>query len=331
MNKYLVIGLGSMGKRRVRCLMELGIAPSDIYGYDNRVDRCEEAKKKYGIVTNLGLEEINFDEIKGIIVSLPPDKHEIGVAIAQRYHKPCFIEASVVIEDVLKIKNNNPEDVFLAPSCTFIFHPMVKEIKKIVLSGKYGRVCNFSYHSGQYLPDWHPWESVNDFYVGNRITGGAREIVPYELTWLVDILGFPMDAKGYFHKTMELGCDIEDTYSCSLLFDNGIVGNLIVDVVSRFATRNLVINMEKGQIQWRCDKEQVEVYDAQTGAWTYVNQEKQKHEKGYNTNIGENMYIEEIKSFIEGIEDPSLYPNTIEKDIKVLEVLDMIEKSDGGF
>ena len=119
MNNYVVIGLGSMGKRRVRCLMDLGVSPSEIYGYDTREDRCAEAKAKYGIQILSDPEGIDFDTVKGVIVSLPPDKHAYGVSIAQKHHKPVFIEASVVLEDVIAIKEANPEDVFLAPSCTF--------------------------------------------------------------------------------------------------------------------------------------------------------------------------------------------------------------------
>ena len=45
--KILIIGLGSMGKRRIRCLQNLGI--SDIYGFDTRIDRVQEACEKYKI------------------------------------------------------------------------------------------------------------------------------------------------------------------------------------------------------------------------------------------------------------------------------------------
>ena len=43
----LIIGLGSMGKRRIRCLKALGI--NSIWGYDTREDRKREAKEKYQI------------------------------------------------------------------------------------------------------------------------------------------------------------------------------------------------------------------------------------------------------------------------------------------
>ncbi len=330
MKKFLVIGLGSMGKRRVRCLLALGVLSEDIYGMDRREDRCIEAKKKYGINIIDNENEMNFSETEAIIVSLPPDKHFEGVRTAFKYRKPVFIEASVILEDVKKIKRNNKDGIFIAPSCTFIFHPVIKKIKEIIESGEYGKVSNFSYHSGQYLPDWHPWENVNEFYVSNRITGGAREIVPYELTWIVDILGIPNEIKGYFRKTVNVGCDIEDSYVCSLDYGN-IVGSLLVDVVGRNALRNLVINFENAQLQWRSDIESFEVYEVHTDKWKAIEIKDMIHEKGYNKNINENMYIDEIDAFLKGIHESNFYPNTLERDIKVLELLNCIEDSDGGF
>ena len=44
--------------------------------------------------------------------------------------------------------------------------------------------------------------------------------------------------------------------------------------------------------------------------------------------IGEQMYVDEIAAFLAGIEDPSQYPNTIEKDYLVLCLLNKIENSD---
>ena len=45
--KVLVIGLGSMGKRRIRNLLKLGY--KDIIGFDIRTDRINEVNKKYHI------------------------------------------------------------------------------------------------------------------------------------------------------------------------------------------------------------------------------------------------------------------------------------------
>jgi len=328
MSRYLVVGLGSMGKRRVRCLLTLGVKAEDIYGLDTRDDRRAEAREKYGINTVASEDEVFFDDIEAVVVSLPPDKHILGVELAARHKKPVFVEASVVLEDVKKIAEK-ADEILIAPSCTLVFHPLLKEIRKITDSQKFGKFCNFSYHTGQYLPDWHPWENVNDFYVSNRITGGGREIVPFELTWIVNLLGFPRAVKGYFRKTGEIGCEIEDSYAITLDYGDA-VGTLLVDVMSRFAIRNLVINYQEGQIQWRWDRKCLEIYDAKTGAWSFINQDSYRHEEGYNENIAEDMYVEEVDTFLKAARGEISFPNDIDRDMQVLELLHQIEESDGG-
>jgi predicted dehydrogenase len=326
--KFLVIGLGSMGKRRIRCLQALGYA--NIIGFDLREDRRNEVIEKYAIETIASLDKISLSDFDAFIISTPPDQHIPYVRIAVDYAIPAFIEASVILEDVKEIRSYNKNKTFLAPSCTLRFHPMIKDITSIIRQGKYGKVTNFSYHSGQYLPDWHPWENVYDFYVSNRSTGGGREIVPFELTWIVDTLGWPIDAKGLFEKTIDFGPDIEDSYAFVLKY-NGMVGSIVVDVAARYATRSLIINMELGQIQWRWDENCFNLYEVESNRWIKNNQPEFSSAAGYNKNIGEEMYIDEVKSFINGIKSPSSYPNTIDDDIKVLEILDKIEQSDGGF
>ena len=296
MEKYLVIGLGSMGKRRIRCLLALGKKKENIIGCDLREDRRKETEASYGVKTIDDVKALDFTGIKAVIVSLPPDKHNIGAKMAIDRELPVFIEASVVIDDVRKIRDYNAGKVFVAPSYTMSFHPMIKVIRDIVESSRYGKVTNFTYHSGQYLPDWHPWEKVTDFYVGNRLTGGAREIVPFELTWITQLLGVPKEIKGYFRKTMDVGANIEDSYVCSMLFEN-CIGSMIVDVSSRFAVRSLILNMEYGQIQWRWEEKAVHVYDACNKNWIHIEQPETISQIGYNENINENMYIEEISTF----------------------------------
>jgi predicted dehydrogenase len=330
MKNFLVVGLGSMGKRRIRCLLALGFKKTNLLGFDLREDRRIEVQEKYGIRTFSDVKNIDFSQITAVIVSLPPDKHAIGAKIAIDNNKPVFIEASVVLDDVNDIEKYNNGKVYIAPSCTMVYHPMIKDIKNIIKSGRYGKVCNFSYHSGQYLPDWHPWENVNDFYVGQRITGGAREIVPFEFTWIIDLLGFPKEVKGHYRKTIDFNCDIEDSYTCSINYGD-IVGVMIVDVAARYAVRNLVINLEEAQIQWRWDKKEIEVYEAKNGRWIYLKQPAHTSISGYNENINEGMYVEELDAFINAIDNNNLYPNTLDKDIKVLELLKAIEDSDGGF
>lgn len=82
-------------------------------------------------------------------------------------------------------------------------------------------------------------------------------------------------------------------------------------------------------MRWK--EEVIEIHEADTGNWKYIKQGEQKAENGYNENIIEDMYVDEIKAFLAGIDNSRNYPNSIDKDINVLKLLKAIESSDGGF
>jgi len=317
--KFLIAGLGSMGKRRIRCLKKLGY--EDIIGFDIREDRRKETEEKYNIKTVDDIGSLNFDTISAIIISTPPDKHNEYIKLAIEKKTPAFVELNVILEGLEELNNlAKREKILIAPSCTMKFHPAIQNIKNIVKSGKYGKVTNFSYHSGQYLPDWHPWEKVKDFFVSKKETGGCKEITAFELSWIVDIIGYPRNITGFYGKTMDVGADIDDTYMIILDFGE-IYGNLTVDVVSRYATRSLILNMEHGQILWRWDENVVKLYDAKNQKWIDSTYQKGQAAEGYNKNIIEAMYIDELKSFIDAINGKGKFPNSLDNDINILKLL----------
>ena len=321
--KFLIIGLGSMGKRRVRCLKSLGY--ENIVGFDIKESRRKETEKQYKIQTINSIKNLNFNEIHAIIISTPPDKHAEYIELAIEKKKPAFVEASVILDRLAELNEfAKREGILIAPSCTMRFHPAIKDINKIVKSNQYGKITNFNYHSGQYLPDWHPWENVKDFYVSDKNTGGAREIVPFEFTWIVDVIAFPENIIGFYGNTMDVGADIDDTYVISMEFEK-CYGNMTIDVVSRYATRSLILNMEFGQILWRWDENVVKLYDAINHRWINYQSPEGQTAEGYNKNIIEDMYIEEIKTFIEALDGINKFPNSLEEDIKVLQLLYKVE------
>ena len=322
--RFFVAGLGSMGKRRVRNLQALGY--SDITGYDIREDRNRESEQKYHIKTLARYEDIKFQEYDALIVSVPPDVHNSYLRTALQYKKPVFVEASVILLGLPAINSAaKQKKVLVAPSCTLKFHPAIKIIKEIVTKKTFGNVTNFVYHSGQYLPDWHPWEHVKNYYVSKKETGGGREIVPFELTWIMDILGAPQKITGFFGRTMDVGARIDDTYAITMNF-RGCFGVLLVDVVSRYATRRLTINLEDAQIVWEWDEPYIRLYDARTKTWGKRQYQKGKAVEGYNSNIIEDMYIEEIQAFINAMKRTGAFPNSLDDDIRVLKQLYKMEQ-----
>lgn len=326
--KFLIVGLGSMGKRRVRNLQSMGY--KDIIGFDPRDDRRREAKEKYNIETVDELSGPIFNNSDAVIISTPPHRHTEYIDMSVENSKPCFVEVNVVLEGLPEVNlKARKKRVLVAPSCTKIFHPAIKTIKSIVTSGKYGKVTNFNFHSGTYLPDWHPWEKVTDFFVSQKRTGACREMVSFELTWLLDVMGNPQEIFAYYAKTLDFGADIDDVYTVLLKFRD-FLGVLLVDVTSRFATRFLILNLEKAQIRWDWTERMVKVYDADTKRWIYYHDPKGSAAAGYNKNIIEEMYIAEIEAFIEAVKKGKHFPNTLDDDIKRLKMLEACEKTNKG-
>ncbi len=322
--KFLIIGLGSMGKRRIRNLQSL--KAGEILGFDRKDERRKEAESKYGIKTFGDFQDAIKESPDVFIISTPPDIHNEYIKLAIKNKKPTFVEASVILEGLEELNNlAKKENVFIAPSCTFRFHPAIEKIKKIVNEGKYGKITNFTYYLGQYLPDWHPSEDIRNFYAGKKETSGAREMVSFELTWIVDILGFPKNIIGFYGKTLEMGVDIDDTYAFAMDFGDKY-GSLLIDVVSRYATKSLILNMEKSQITWRWDEDFIKIYDADSKKWDNYSYKKGQSAEGYNKNIIEDIYVEEIKAFIDAVERRGKFPNSLEDDIKVLKLLNKIEE-----
>ena len=330
--KLLVIGLGSMGKRRVRNLKALGIA--HVAGFDPRSDRRQESAEKYGIPIFTDLETaVNTFSPQAFVISTPPDLHMHYAYYAYERGISCFIEASVVDRDKIKQLGQKIENtgIVMAPSCTMRYYPGPKKIKELVQSNAIGKILNINYQTGQYLPDWHPWEKIEEFYVSKRETGGAREIVPFELTWLNDIFG-EAEALGCVKaKLTDMPADIDDIYHCLLRYSGNVLANLTVEVVSRpKATREMRVLGSEGEI----------IFSADTNSVRYINTSMVEWQE-YQFDIGtvesqyinpEEPYIAEMKDFIAAVsaKDQTLYPNSLEDDYKVLQTLSSLEQMAGG-
>lgn len=309
---FLVVGLGSMGRRRIRCLHTLGY--QNIIGYDLRDDR----RLASNISTFNTVDECFGQNPDFVVISVPPDQHHIYIDECVKRGVPAFVEASVVDTGMEK----NLESKIVYPSCTLLFHPAIMKIREIL--PQLGEIINVTYHSGQFLPDWHTYEHVREYYVSKKETGGAREIVPFELTWMTRVFGYPSDVVSSVRKRMEIDGaeEIDDTYNIMMLYPNFDIV-LIVDVTSRRATRRLLINGSLKQLQWDWNDHQIIVTNEQeTIRYDYSASPSQE---GYNKNITEDMYVEELQHFVQvslGLETPL---NTLREDHRILKLLYEIE------
>jgi len=324
--KVLVIGLGSMGKRRLRNLKALGVA--QLAGVDPRADRRAEAAAASPLPTFASADEaLRSFAPDAIVVSTPPNRHMDYAFLAAERRLPCFIEASVV--DAERIRQLHERTAhggpLIAPSCTMRYFPGPQKVKELVRSGAIGKVLNINYSTGQYLRDWHPWERIEDYYVSQHATGGCREIVPFELTWLNDIFGEPEPVACLRGRIGDLGVDIDDIYHCWLRYPGPAIASLTIEVLSRpAATRELRVLGAEGQIVYSSDDNSVRVCSLSMPEWRRIPLERGQAASGYIN--PEEPYIAEMRDFLEAASARSAFPNSLLDDYRVLQTLDALER-----
>jgi len=321
--RFLIIGLGSMGKRRIRNLQYLGY--KDIAGCDIEGDRRKEVEKSYGVRTCSAIKD-GFDENPdAVIISTPPAHHyDIARTVAEK-GLPFFMEANVIPEGFDKLlRYCEKKKVFAAPSCTMRFQPSIRKIKSLLDEGAIGKVLHFTYHVGQYLPDWHPYEDYTKFYVSTKATGACREIVPFELNWITWVMGDIALVTGVKRKISKLETDIDDIYSMILEFRNGKIGTVVIDVLSRVPYRTLKIVGTEGVVTWEWREKVVNAYTTNDKQWQEYREPPGIKIPGYVAE--EDMYIEEMRAYIDGIRTGT-YLHSLKKEGELMKLLDMIEHS----
>ncbi|WP_026768011.1 Gfo/Idh/MocA family protein [Asinibacterium sp. OR53] len=321
----LIIGLGSMGKRRIRNLQHIGV--TKITGYDIREDRKNEAVSKYGINILKEFADVNKEDFSHLIVSTPPDEHVFYAMEGVKRGLHVFIEASVLSDGLLELQDLLNEvkiknQVALVPSCTMRFDPIINKAKQIIDSGKLGRVLLANHHFGQYLPNWHPYERINDFYVSKKETGGAREIVPFDLVYLTWMFGKVKNVKAFLKNTQTLGVEIDDIYSLICETDTGTCLNVVIDVVSKVPYRETKVIFQNGNMEIDFNKGQLSVYSSDSNSWEYFTKARLS-----KTTSTEEMYVLEITNFIEISFEVVKPTYSIEDDHEVLNILYAAEKS----
>lgn len=323
--KVIVIGLGSMGRRRIRLLKQYDSA-IQITGVDSNEERAKKVAEEYGIHYALSID--NAAQGRSVIcafVCTSPLSHSkiIQDLLIRGIH--VFTEINLVpdgYEKIISLSEKEKRVLFL--SSTFLYRKDIQHIMSQVHKQK----VNYTYHTGQYLPDWHPWEDYRKFFVGNSRTNGCREILAIELPWIVKCFGKIKRFEVLKDKMSSLDINYDDNYMLLVEHENGTKGLIAVDVVARKAMRRLEIYNEELQIFWAGTPKSLNIFNLDTKEMKHIKTYEtiQKDER-YCDNIIENAYMDEIVAFFEEVNynDTKNKFHSFEKDWEIIQLIDQIE------
>lgn len=320
--RLLVVGLGSMGKRRARLAMHLGC---NVSGVDKSPTRCREAEA-LGVQTFASLEDaLAGGGFAAALVCTAPLSHAAIIARLLDAGLPVFSEINLVSDGYRQlIEKAKTAGLPLFLSSTMLYRGEIEYITETVHNTN--NICNYIYHIGQYLPDWHPWENYKDFFVGDKRTGGVREILGIELPWLTQCFGEAKPLCVQKSRLSSLEIDYPDSSLIVLSHASGATGVLAVDVVCPKAVRNLEVYGEGTQLFWEGNPVSLYRYDAEARERLPVNTYASfEQDARYSDNIVENAYVDELLNFfgvLKGSEAPRW---SFEQDQKVIDLIEAIE------
>lgn len=323
--KVIVIGLGSMGKRRIRLLSEH--KDIEIFGIDSNEERCLEVEEKYGVKCYVSIYKAKVEQsIECAFICTSPLSHAGIITECLNNDLHVFTEINLVTDgyaENMALAKEKGKVLFL--SSTFLYRK--ENLAIIEKTTKATCPLNYIYHIGQYLPDWHPWESYNNYFIGNPRTNGCREIMAIDLPWIVTAFGPIKNVSAVKSKNTQLNINYNDNYLITIEHENGNKGVLAADVVTRKSIRHIDVYGETFQMSWNGTADSLQEYNLDTKEMQTIQfDDASEHVQGYAAFITENPYREELNAFLAQIANPKAIPAwTFEKDFELLRIIDQIE------
>ena len=325
--KIIVVGLGSMGKRRIRLIKQL-YSNVLIYGVDSRAERRKEAKDLYNVISFDNIEDAFKEKCDFAFICTSPLSHAelISKCLDENLH--VFTEINLVSNKYEEnIKKARERGLTLFLSSTFCYREEIKYIINAVGTSK--SLPTYVYHVGQYLPDWHPWENYSDYFIGEKQTNGCREIMAIEFPWIFKAFGKITNVSVRRGKKSNLKINYNDSYLISLEHKSGIQGMIAIDVVSRKPVRNLEVFSEDLYLTWDGTANGLKGYDftlkKEKPIKLYDEIDKQDN---YASFIVENAYKNEIETFFNIVNSSNTTTESVygfEEDLEILKLIDKIE------
>lgn len=320
--KIAVIGLGSMGKRRVRDIRQLG---HEVIGFDIREDRRQEAASRFQIETVTRYEDLLNRKIDACVISVPPDVHQDYYERCFSNRIPFFCEANIFVPQAEWFEAwEKTSGVRSYPSGTWRHHPLFQKLKTEIESLGVTSVNTVHYHYGGYLPSWHPWEPYTDFYAGQKKTSAVREMVPFEAEALVWIFGRVKSVSAQAKRAFEWKTAIDDTYQLMLEFESGLSGSLLVELHQVSPFRLARISTKEHSLLLDLASQEVVRYSLAEDSWRKF---KPSGLRALSTFNFEDVYFQEISSFIDALSGKSAYPKTWAEDRHLSDILFAAEQS----
>lgn len=311
-----------MGRRRIRLLNQM-LSDCEFICVDNNPTRLEQIKTDGHKGFETLSDAINEHPDIAFVCTSPGHHADIIIQLVSA-HIHVFTELNLISDRYDEIINiSKAENVKVFMSSTMLYDKQILAIEKAT---HYQQPLTYIYHVGQYLPDWHPWESYKDFFIGNKATNGCREILAIQLPWIIRVFGKVEKFSVIKKKNTLLDIDFDDTYIISMEHESGNTGVFICDVLARKAINYLEVMGENLHIRWDGTPNSLYAFDSDTCEMKVMKSyDSIEHVDGYASIINEDQYKDEVRAFLEWVDEDKKPSYSLADDKYILKLIDSIE------
>jgi predicted dehydrogenase len=266
--RFLIAGLGSIGRRHLRNLVSLG--EQDIILYrTHRSTLPDKDLDGYPVETDLSAALAHQPD--AVIVSNPTALHmDVAVPAAQA---GChiFLEKPIShnldrVEELQQTLLKSAKQALVG--FQFRFHPGLQQVKQLLDEKAIGRPLSVRAHWGEYLPAWHPWEDYRQSYSARPDLGGGVVLtLCHPLDYLRWLLGEVSAVWAFLGNQGELGLQVEDSAEIGLKFEQGCLGSVHLDYNQRPTMHWLEIVGDQGSLRWDNTYGVVRCFRADVDEW----------------------------------------------------------------
>lgn len=289
----LVVGAGSIGRRHLSNLKQLGL--TKLSACDPNPDRLAYVWERFRAESFPNIDEGLRARPDIVLICSPPNGHANQALQAIRAGAHVFIEKPVSdsmdrLEELLAEKQRMGLAVQVGYNLRF--HPPVQKLKELVESEAVGRILWGRVEAGSYLPDWRPWQDYRHSYTSRRELGGGIILDgSHELDYVTWLFGEPVELACMAGKVSTLEINVEDCATVLLRFPNGSQLDVHIDCMERFYSRGCVLAGENGKLQWDFSSNSVQIHRCGEVAQTIQ----------FDCEVND-MYLAELRHFMECVE-----------------------------
>ena len=322
-NRILIIGIGSIGRRHLRLAREL-ISNADI-----RVLRHQDTNEvpEYSNGSFSSIEEAIAFSPQIAVIANPAPFHISTAQVLAELGVHLLIEKplSVSLNGVMRLLETcQKRGTILMTGYNLRFLPSLQRFRNLLNDSVVGKVLSVRCDIGQYLPSWRPDSDYRQGVSARReLGGGALLELSHELDYMRWIFGEVDWVKATLSRQSSFKIDVEDTVHLTLGFvektyGQQLIGTVNLDFIRHDSIRLCVAIGEKGSLRWDGLTGEVSMYEAGAKEW---------RELFNHPNQCDDSYLAEWQDFIACVTKNKTPMVMGEDGLKVLQIIEAARQS----